>query len=128
VEVPKQRNTREENERIQESEDAESFEAKPQVKAQKDDDVRGRRLCGFRLYSPRGGVTRAGRRAEALRERRPEPTADRRAKSEQPGEVQDTVPGRAHLRSDEIAGAGRNHAMHREGEGELSDRDAESGL
>jgi hypothetical protein len=40
VEVPRQRNTREENEGIKAGEVPESFEAKPQVKAQKDCDAR----------------------------------------------------------------------------------------
>jgi IS5 family transposase len=40
VEVPRQRNTREENERIKAGEVPESFEAKPQEKAQKDCDAR----------------------------------------------------------------------------------------
>jgi IS5 family transposase len=40
VEVPKQRNTREENEQIKKGEVPESFEVKPQVRAQKDCDAR----------------------------------------------------------------------------------------
>jgi IS5 family transposase len=40
VEVPRQRNTREENERIKKGEVPESFEAKPRVRAQKDCDAR----------------------------------------------------------------------------------------
>ncbi|MDR0378384.1 MAG: IS5 family transposase [Candidatus Accumulibacter sp.] len=40
VEVPKQRNTREENEQIKEGKVPESFEGKPHVKAQKDCDAR----------------------------------------------------------------------------------------
>ena len=45
-------------------------------------------------------------------------------KAKQPGEVQDMVPGGAHLWNDEIAGQGWGHALHRDGESEISDWDA----
>jgi hypothetical protein len=81
VEVQKQRSTREENEPLKKGEEPESFEARPHVRGQKDVDARWTK-------------------------RRQDEAADGGAEGESPGEVQDTMPGGAHFRSDEIAGEG----------------------
>ncbi|MDR2614307.1 MAG: IS5 family transposase, partial [Candidatus Accumulibacter sp.] len=56
VEVPRQRNTREENRQIKEGEIPASFEAKPHVKAQKDCDARWTKKNGMSYYGYKNHV------------------------------------------------------------------------